>query len=155
MWRFYPFAGRSYKRFGKLAGKATHPLTNCLSTVGPSGRVNGNARHDGTLGCRGHRLCNLLLHDTAQNKVWLEIVQIALDLLAWMPMFALRGKARLWKPRRSRFRLFTEAGQLVTTGCFGLGPARRPPGRRSTWSFAADLLRCPKILSTNSPQHPS
>lgn len=26
--------------------------------------------------------------------VWLEIVQIALDLLAWMPMLALTGKAR-------------------------------------------------------------
>ncbi len=30
-------------------------------------------------------LRNLPLHITAQNKVWLEIVQIALDLLAWMP----------------------------------------------------------------------
>ncbi|MGQ5579214.1 transposase [Streptomyces sp. ECR3.8] len=47
---------------------------------------------------------------------WLEIVQIALDLLAWMPMLALTGKARLWEPRRLRLRLFTAAGQLVTTG---------------------------------------
>jgi hypothetical protein len=30
-------------------------------------------------------LRNLPLHDTAQNRVWMEIVQIALDLLAWMP----------------------------------------------------------------------
>ncbi|WP_435613728.1 transposase, partial [Streptomyces sp. bgisy159] len=51
-----------------------------------------------------------------QNKVWLEIVQIALDLLAWMPMLALTDQARLWEPRRLRFRLFTAAGQLVTTG---------------------------------------
>ncbi|MFI8794384.1 IS1380 family transposase, partial [Streptomyces sp. NPDC055105] len=47
---------------------------------------------------------------------WLEIVQIALDLLAWMPMLALTGKARLWEPRRLRFRLFTAAVQLLTTG---------------------------------------
>lgn len=46
----------------------------------------------------------------------MEIVQIALDLLAWMPMLALTGRARLWEPRRSRFRLFSAAGQLVTTG---------------------------------------
>ncbi|MFE5037753.1 IS1380 family transposase [Streptomyces sp. NPDC056683] len=59
---------------------------------------------------------NLPLHTTAQNKVWLEIVQIALDLLAWMPMLALTGKARLWEPRRLRFRLFSAAAQLVTTG---------------------------------------
>ncbi|WP_285516886.1 transposase, partial [Streptomyces sp. NBRC 14336] len=52
----------------------------------------------------------------AQNKVWLEIVQIALDLLAWMPMLALTGKARLWEPRRLRLHLFPAAGQLVTTG---------------------------------------
>ena len=65
---------------------------------------------------RATGLRNLPLHTTAQNKVWLEIVQIALDLLAWMPMLALTGTARLWEPRRLRFRLFTAAGQLVTTG---------------------------------------
>jgi hypothetical protein len=65
---------------------------------------------------RATGLRNLPLHDTAQNKVWLEIVQIALDLLAWMPMLALTGKARLWEPRRLRFRLFTAGAQLVTTG---------------------------------------
>jgi hypothetical protein len=61
-------------------------------------------------------LRNLPLHHTAQNKVWLEIVQIALDLLAWMPMLALTGQARLFEPRRLRFRLFSAAAQLVTTG---------------------------------------
>lgn len=33
---------------------------------------------------RSTGLRNLPLHHTAQNKVWLEIVQVALDLLAWM-----------------------------------------------------------------------
>ena len=56
------------------------------------------------------------MHRTAQNRIWLEIVQIALDLLAWMPMLALTGKARLWEPRRLRLRLFTAAAQLVITG---------------------------------------
>ncbi|MFJ6216127.1 IS1380 family transposase [Streptomyces sp. NPDC092296] len=65
---------------------------------------------------RSTGLRNLPLHDTAQNGIWLEIVQIALDLLAWMPMLALTGQARLWEPRRLRFRLFSAAGQLVTTG---------------------------------------
>jgi hypothetical protein len=65
---------------------------------------------------RATGLRNLPLHHTAQNKVWLEIVQIALDLLAWMPMLALTGKARLWEPRRLRFRLFSAAAQIVTTG---------------------------------------
>ncbi|MFE0642171.1 IS1380 family transposase [Streptomyces sp. NPDC058877] len=65
---------------------------------------------------RATGLRNLPLHRTAQNRLWLEIMQIALDLLAWMPMLALTGKARLWEPRRLRLRLFTAAGQLVTTG---------------------------------------
>jgi hypothetical protein len=65
---------------------------------------------------RATGLRNLPLHHTAQNKIWLEIVQIALDLLAWMPMLALAGPARLFEPRRLRFRLFSVAGQLVTTG---------------------------------------
>ncbi|GAA4148660.1 IS1380 family transposase [Streptomyces griseoincarnatus] len=65
---------------------------------------------------RATGLRNLPLKRTAQNKVWLEIVQIALDLLAWMPMLALTGEARLWEPRRLRFRLLSAAGQLVTSG---------------------------------------
>ncbi len=65
---------------------------------------------------RATGLRNLPLHRTAQNRIWLEIVQIALDLLAWMPMLALTGKARLWEPRRLRLRLFTTSGQFVTTG---------------------------------------
>ncbi|MFI7021079.1 IS1380 family transposase [Streptomyces sp. NPDC050164] len=64
---------------------------------------------------RATGLRNLPLHRTAQNRIWLEIVQIALDLLAWMPMLALTGKARLWEPRRLRLRLFATAGQLVIT----------------------------------------
>ncbi|GHJ39439.1 hypothetical protein Sm713_82570 [Streptomyces sp. TS71-3] len=64
---------------------------------------------------RATGLRNLPLHHTAQNRIWLEIVQIALDLLALMPMLALAGKARCWEPRRLRLRLFTAAGQLVTT----------------------------------------
>ncbi|WP_405387763.1 IS1380 family transposase [Streptomyces sp. NBC_01102] len=65
---------------------------------------------------RAAGLRNLPLHDSAQNRVWMEIAQIALDLLAWMPMLALTGRARLWEPRRVRFRLLSTAGKLVTTG---------------------------------------
>ncbi|WP_030987760.1 IS1380 family transposase [Streptomyces sp. NRRL S-1813] len=64
---------------------------------------------------RATGLRNLPLHDTAQNQIWLEIVQIALDLPAWMPMLALTGKTRRWEPRRLRLRLFSAAAQIVTT----------------------------------------
>ena len=57
-------------------------------------------------------LRNLPLHDMAQNRIWLEFVQITLDLLAWMPMLALTGKPRLREPRRIRLRLFSTAAQF-------------------------------------------
>ncbi|MEC4021127.1 IS1380 family transposase [Streptomyces sp. H27-D2] len=61
-------------------------------------------------------LRNLPLHDTAQNRIWLEIVSLALDLLAWMPMLALTGKTRRWEPKKFRLRLFSAAAHLVNTG---------------------------------------
>ncbi|MBT2505969.1 transposase [Streptomyces sp. ISL-98] len=61
-------------------------------------------------------LRNLPLHDTAQNQIWLEIISIALDLLAWMPMLALTGETRRWEPKRLRLRLFSAAARLVNTG---------------------------------------
>jgi hypothetical protein len=52
---------------------------------------------------------------TAQNQLWLETLQTALDLLAWMPMLALTGPARSREPKRLRIRLLSAAAQLVTT----------------------------------------
>ncbi|WP_405836601.1 IS1380 family transposase [Streptomyces sp. NBC_01518] len=67
-------------------------------------------------GARATGLRNLPLHDTTQNRIWLEIVSLALDLLAWMPMLALTGDARRWEPKKLRLRLFSAAAQLVNTG---------------------------------------
>lgn len=64
---------------------------------------------------RATGLRNLPLYRTPQNRIWLEIVQIALDLLAWMPMLALVGQARCWEPKRLRLRLFSAAARLVVT----------------------------------------
>ncbi|MEU6895804.1 transposase [Streptomyces sp. NPDC046557] len=50
------------------------------------------------------------------NKAAPTAGEIALDLLAWMPMLALTGPARRWEPKRLRLRLFSAAAQLVTTG---------------------------------------
>lgn len=61
-------------------------------------------------------LRNPPLHDAAQNQIWLEIVQLALELLAWTPTLTLTGAARRWEPRRLRLRLFSAAAQLVTIG---------------------------------------
>ena len=51
-----------------------------------------------------------------QNRIWLLIVQLASDLLAWMAMLALQGPARRWEPKTLRHRLFTIAATLAHTG---------------------------------------
>lgn len=61
-------------------------------------------------------LRNLPLHTTAQNQIWLEIVQLALDLLAWMPMLVLTGDARRWEIKKLRLRLFSAAARLTHSG---------------------------------------
>ena len=41
---------------------------------------------------------------------------MACELLAWMQMLALDGKARRWEPKRLRLRIFTVAGRLARSG---------------------------------------
>ncbi|MFF3377801.1 IS1380 family transposase [Streptomyces sp. NPDC002680] len=99
----------------RLTCFATNTLGRPIAELELRHRLRARAE-DRIRAARATGLRNLPLHRTAQNRIWLEIVQIALDLLAWMPMLALTGKARLWEPRRLRLRLFSTAGQLVTTG---------------------------------------
>ncbi|MEV4833173.1 IS1380 family transposase [Nonomuraea sp. NPDC049486] len=62
-------------------------------------------------------LRNLPLHDFTQNQIWLEIVALACELLAWMQMLALYDTdARRYEPKRLRLRLFAVAGRLVHGG---------------------------------------
>lgn len=62
-------------------------------------------------------LRNLPLHDFAANQIWLELVALASDLLAWTQHLALTDTpARTWEPKRLRFRLLNVAGRLVRTG---------------------------------------
>ncbi|WP_326809705.1 IS1380 family transposase [Streptomyces scopuliridis] len=96
----------------------------CFATNTKGGQLAGlELRHrrrarceDRIRGARDTGLRNLPLQDTAQNQIWLEIAQLALDLLAWMPILALTGRTRRWEPKKLRLRLFSAAAQLVTTG---------------------------------------
>ncbi|MET9663665.1 IS1380 family transposase [Streptomyces sp. NPDC006510] len=96
----------------------------CFATNTPGQAIAGlELRHRQRARCedrirdaRSTGLRNLALHGFAQNQIWLEIIQLALDLLAWMPMLALTGHTRRWEPKKLRFRLFSAAAQLVTTG---------------------------------------
>ncbi|MDQ0913466.1 hypothetical protein QFZ22_009538 [Streptomyces canus] len=99
----------------RLTCFATNTASEAIAALELRHRQRARAE-DRIRAARATGLRNLPLHDTARNQIWLEIVQIALDLLAWMPLLALTGQARLWEPRRLRLRLFSTAAQLVTTG---------------------------------------
>ncbi|MFJ9034284.1 transposase [Streptomyces sp. NPDC102274] len=92
----------------------------CFATNTPGTAIAGlELRHRQRARCenrirnaRASGLHNLPLHGFAQNQIWLEIVQFALDLLASMPMLALTGQTRLWEPKRLHLLLFSAAAQL-------------------------------------------
>lgn len=59
-------------------------------------------------------LQNLPLHGFDQNRIWLALVQLACELLAWMQMLAFTAiPARRWEPKRLRLRLLSIAGRVV------------------------------------------
>ncbi|MFG2677286.1 IS1380 family transposase [Streptomyces sp. NPDC048445] len=98
----------------RLTAFATNTTDTPIAALEPRHRQRARAE-DRIRAARATGLRNLPLHESAQNQIWLEVVQLALDLLAWLPMLALTGKPRLWEPRRLRLRLFSAAAQLVTT----------------------------------------
>jgi hypothetical protein len=74
----------------RLTAFATN--TNNAATAALELRHRQRARaEDRIRAARATGLTNLPLHDTAHNQIWPEIVQIALDLLVWLPMLALTG----------------------------------------------------------------
>lgn len=59
-------------------------------------------------------LANLPLHGFDQNRIWCAIVQLAMELTAWLQMLALADHpARRWEPKRLRLRLFSIAGRIA------------------------------------------
>ncbi len=61
-------------------------------------------------------LRNLPYTDFASNRIWLAVVLLACDLLAWTQTLALTGHWRAAEPKTLRLKLFTTAARLVHTG---------------------------------------
>ncbi|SDL63071.1 Transposase DDE domain group 1 [Nonomuraea jiangxiensis] len=126
-------------RFTDLDG---HRFT-CFVTGTPGGQLADlELRHrrparaeDRIRAAKDTGLRNLPLHDFTQNQIWLEIVALACELLAWMQMLALHGTdARRYEPKRLRLRLLAVAGRLVHGG-------RRLRLRIPTrWPWASQLI---------------
>jgi hypothetical protein len=71
----------------------------------------------------------------ARNQVWLELVLIAQDLIAWTQALALDGELARCEVKRLRYRLIHQAGRLTRS-------ARQTRLRlERTRPWAADLAR--------------
>src|SRR5512142_1122074 len=97
-------------------------------------RQRSRARCEDRIRCgKDTGMRNLPYQDNASNRIWLEIVQLAEDLLAWTQALSLTGKHRVAEPKRLRLCLFAVAGRLIRTG-------RRVRLRLdSTWPWAGDI----------------
>lgn len=63
-------------------------------------------------------LTNLPLHGFDANRIWCQLVLIAMELTAWTQLLAFDGHAaRRWEPKRLRHRIFTVPATLARTGC--------------------------------------
>ncbi len=58
-------------------------------------------------------LSNLPFHSFANNQVWLWLVQLAQDLVAWTQQLCLTDQARAWELKRLRYRLLHQSGRIA------------------------------------------
>lgn len=90
-------------------------------------------------------LRHLPRHTAAQNKVWLEIVQIALDLLAWMPMLPSRARPDAGNPA------------ACDSACSPRPPSASPPagaGFSASPALALDRRDHHRPRTTRAAAHP-
>ena len=71
-------------------------------------RVEDHIRNDKDTGLR-----NLPFRDFEHNQVWLEIVRIAHDLIAWTQRYCSTGELAKAEPKRLRYRLLHIAARLA------------------------------------------
>jgi hypothetical protein len=90
-------------------------------------------------------LRNLPYHGLASNQIWIELVLLAQDLLAWMQLLALDGEHAVAEPKRLRLRLFTICGRLVRTA------RRHILDLDANWPWANDVLHGLQRLHNYAP----
>jgi Transposase DDE domain group 1 len=91
-------------------------------------RVEDHIRNDKDTGMR-----NMPFRDFEHNRVWLELVRIAHDLLCWAQRLLLTGELARCEPKRLRYRLLHVAARLA----FHARGARLR--LQASWPWAADL----------------
>lgn len=91
-------------------------------------RVEDHIRNDKDTGLR-----NLPFRDFEHNRVWLEIVRLAHDLIRWTQQLLLTGELAKAEPKRLRYRLLHVAARLAFHA--RTATLRLP----ASWPWASDL----------------
>ena len=95
---------------------ATNTKTGRLADLEVRHRLRARAE-DRIRGLKDTGATNLPLQAFDKNQIWLELTQLAAELLVWTQLLAWHGQpARLWEPKRIRLRLLAVAGRVITTG---------------------------------------
>jgi hypothetical protein len=108
-WRLTAFATNTSRRSKDGAGWR-------LADLEIRHRLRARAE-DRIRGLKDTGLTNLPLHAFTKNQLWLEIAQLAYELIVWTQVLGFDDQpARSWEPKRLRLRLFAVAGRIITTG---------------------------------------
>jgi DDE family transposase len=111
-----------------LPGQAGADITAIERRHRARARVEDQIRNDKDTG-----LAMLPFHEFAMNAVWLQIVLLAHDLIAWTQALALEGELAACEPKRLRYRLLHVAARLAFSG-------RRAVLRlQCSWPWAREL----------------
>jgi hypothetical protein len=95
---------------------ATNTKTGRLADLEVQHRLRARCE-DRIRGLKDTGATNLPLQGFDKNQLWLELAQLAAELLAWTQLLAWHAHAaRLWEPKRLRLRLLAVAGRVITTG---------------------------------------
>ena len=115
-------------RFQAILTDQTTPVAEIERDHRGRARVEDHIRNDTDTGLR-----NLPFRDFEHNRVWLEIVPIAHDLIAWTQRLLLSGELAKAEPKRLRYRLRHVAARLAFH-------ARTATLRlQASWPWANDL----------------
>jgi hypothetical protein len=95
---------------------ATNTKGDQLADLEVRHRLRARAE-DRIRGLKDTGMTNLPLQAFGKNQLWLELAQLAAELLTWTQLLAWHGNpAQRWEPKRLRLRLLAVAGRVITTG---------------------------------------
>lgn len=117
------------RRYGAFATCTTTGQVQCLDARHRT-QAHAEDKMKESKACGAERLPS---KDYARNAAWLQLVTLAVSLLAWLPLIALDGDLAKAEPKMLRFRLFSAPARLVLHA--RNRTLKIPPG----WAWAHDL----------------